>query len=186
MLIMLDIAREFDYKITAFHHATEAYKIADVLAEEGVCGALWADWWGFKMESNDAIEENIALMEQAGACAIVHSDSARDIQRLNQEAAKALMAAQRMGLPYDEALAMRWLTQNAAKALGIADQTGSLAPGLMADVVLWTGNPFSVYSRAERVWIDGHLHYAAGPEGVRPTTDFDLAQTPAGRGEARQ
>ncbi|MGD1989314.1 MAG: amidohydrolase [Pseudomonadales bacterium] len=186
MLIMLDIAREFDYKITAFHHATEAYKIADVLAEEGVCGALWADWWGFKMESNDAIEENIALMEQAGACAIVHSDSARDIQRLNQEAAKALMAAQRMGLPYDEALAIRWLTQNAAKALGIADQTGTLAPGLMADVVLWTGNPFSVYSRAERVWIDGHLHYAAGSDGVRPTTDFDLAQTPAGRGEAQQ
>ena len=91
-----------------------------------------------------------------------------------------------MGLPYDEALTIRWLTQNAAKALGIADQAGTLAPGLMADVVLWTGNPFSIYGRAEQVWIDSHLHYAAGSDGVRPTTDFDLAQTPAGRGEAQQ
>ncbi|MEE4360882.1 MAG: amidohydrolase family protein [Pseudomonadales bacterium] len=183
MLVMLEIAREFGYRITAFHHATEAYKIADVLAEEGVCAALWADWWGFKLEAFDAIEENVALVEAAGACAIVHSDSPRDIQRLNQEAAKALMAARRMGATLDEADAIRWLTANAAEALGVGDRTGRLAPGYMADVVLWSGNPFSVYSTAQRVWIDGVLRYSAEDPAFRPLTDFDVGQTPAGRGE---
>ena len=87
MAIMLDLAKEFGFKVAAFHHGVEAYKLADRLAAEGVCGALWADWWGFKMEALDGIEENIALVDRpAGGCAIVHSDSSEGIQRLNQEA----------------------------------------------------------------------------------------------------
>src|SRR6185436_7145162 len=146
MLEMIQVAREFGYKISAFHHATEAYKIADVLAANGICAALWADSWGFKMEAFDAIRENVALVDHAqGGCAIVHSDSALGIQRLNQEAGKAMAAGRRMGLPLREEDAIRWITLNPAKALGIADQTGSLAEGKMADVVIWSGNPFSVY-----------------------------------------
>lgn len=181
MLVMLEIAREFDYEVGTFHHATEAYKIADVLAETGTCAAMWADWWGFKLEAFDAVEANIPMVDAAGACAIVHSDSERDIQRLNQEAAKAMTAARRMGMEVDEARAIRWLTSNAAESLGIGERTGRLEPGYMADVVLWNGNPFSVLARAEQVWIDGVLRF--DQDGLRPLTDFDIGQTPAGRGE---
>ena len=184
MLVMLEIAREFDYRITAFHHATEAYKIGDVLAEEGVCAAMWADWWGFKLEAFDAVGANVPMVDAQGACAIVHSDSARDIQRLNQEAAKAMGSARRMGLEVDEATAIRWITSNAAAALGLGDRTGQLTPGYLADVVLWDGNPFSIYTRAEKVWIDGALRFDATDPDSRWTTDFELDQTPAGRGEA--
>lgn len=184
MGLMLDVAEEFGYRITAFHHATEAYKIADVLASAEVCAAVWADWWGFKMEALDAIEANAALVHAAeGGCAIIHSDSPRDIQRLNQEAAKAMAAGRRMGLAIDEADAIRWLTGNAAKALGIAEETGLLRPGLAADVVLWSGNPFSVYSRPEKVWIDGVLRHDRSDTDSRWRTDFDLGLTPAGQWE---
>jgi imidazolonepropionase-like amidohydrolase len=174
MLTMIDIAKEFGYKVTAFHHAVEAYKIADVLAANGICADMWADWWGFKMEAFDGIRENIALVEKAGACAIVHSDSADGIQRLNQEAAKAMAAGNRMGMHLREEDAIRWLTINPAKSLGIGQQTGSLEPGKMADVVLWSGNPFSVYSRAEKVWIDGALIYDRDDPARQPAMDFDL------------
>ena len=90
MAIMIDMAKEFGYHVTAFHHAVEAYKIADLLRENDVCAVMWADWYGFKMESYDAVKENIPLVQNAGACAIVHSDDPNYIQRLNQEAAKAL------------------------------------------------------------------------------------------------
>ena len=67
-------------------------------AANGICAAMWADWWGFKMEAYDGINENIPLVDKAGACAIVHSDDANGIQRLNQEAAKALADGRRMGI----------------------------------------------------------------------------------------
>lgn len=180
MLVMLDVAKEFGYRVGTFHHAVEAYKIADVLAEQGVCAAMWADWWGFKEEAFDGVEANIPMVDAAGACAIVHSDSARDIQRLNQEAAKAIGAGRRMGIDVDEAHAIRWLTANPAKSLGIDDVTGRLAPGYMADVVIWDGNPFSVYTRTRQVFIDGVLRYDARDPALRPVTDFEIGQTPAG------
>jgi imidazolonepropionase-like amidohydrolase len=174
MLTMIDIAKEFGYKIAAFHHAVEAYKIADVLAANGICADMWADWWGFKMEAFDGIRENIALVEKAGGCAIVHSDSAEGIQRLNQEAAKAMAAGNRMGMSLREEDAIRWITLNPAKSLGIDRQTGSLEAGKMADVVVWSGNPFSVYSRAEKVYIDGALAYDRNDPARQPEMDFEL------------
>ncbi len=129
---MLDLAKEYGFKIAAFHHGVEAYKIADRLAAEGVCGALWADWWGFKMESFDGIQENIALVDRVpGGCAIVHSDSAEGIQRLNQEAAKVIANAGRVGIRISPEHAIQWLTRNPAKAvqnlnimLGLDEATG--------------------------------------------------------------
>lgn len=176
MAIMIDLSREMGYKIGTFHHAVESYKIADLLAREGICSAMWADWYGFKMESYDAVKENIALVHKAGACAIVHSDDPNGIQRLNQEAAKALAAGRRIGLDISEATAWTWLSANPARALGIFDKTGSLKPGKMADVVLWNGNPFSNYSRPERVWVDGALLYDANNPRLRPVSDFELGQ----------
>ncbi|HET7708210.1 MAG TPA: amidohydrolase [Sphingomicrobium sp.] len=176
MALMIDMAKEFGYKITAFHHAVESYKIADLLAREGICSAMWADWYGFKMESYDAIEENIPFVHKAGACAIVHSDDANGIQRLYQEAAKALADGRRAGVNISDEVAFTWLSANPAKALGIFDKTGSLKPGKMADVVMWNGNPFSNYTRPERVWIDGALMYDANNPKRRPVSDFELGQ----------
>jgi imidazolonepropionase-like amidohydrolase len=179
MAIMLDLAREFGFKVAAFHHGVEAYKIADRLAAEGVCGALWADWWGFKMEALDGIEENLALVDRpANGCAIVHSDSPEGIQRLNQEAAKAMAHARRVGIEITPQHAIRWLTANPARALGIDAQTGTLEPGKMGDVVVWNGTPFSVYAHAEKVYIDGALMFDRNDKARQPESDFLLGQAP--------
>jgi len=177
MMTVLDMAREFGYKVTAFHHAVEAYKIADVLAKQGVCAAMWADWWGFKMEAYDGIQENIAMVDHApGGCAIVHSDSAEGIQRLNQEAAKAMSRGNRVGFHITPEHAIMWLTANPAKALGILAQTGTLEKGKMADVVLWNGDPFSVYAKADQVFIDGALVFDRSNPALQPVSDFELGQ----------
>lgn len=174
MATMIAIANEFNFRITAFHHAVEAYKIADLLAENEICAAMWADWWGFKMEAFDGIRENIAFVDKAGACAIVHSDSDTGVQHLNQEAAKAMAAAQQVGIEITPEHALRWLTLNPAKALGIEAETGSLAAGKMADIVIWDGNPFSVYSKPEKVFIDGALVYDRDDPSRQPKSDFSV------------
>ena len=176
MAQMIDVAREAGYKIGTFHHAVESYKVADLLAANGICSAMWADWYGFKMEAYDAIKENIPFVDKAGACAIVHSDDPNGIQRLYQEAAKALADGRRAGYNVSDEYAWRWLSYNPALALGIAERTGSLKPGKMADVVLWNGHPFNTYTRPERVWIDGALLYDANNPRLRPVSDFELGQ----------
>ena len=193
MAIMIEIAKEFDFEISMFHHAVEAYKVADLLAENQICAAMWADWWGFKHEAYDMIFENIPFVDKASVtktidgetvelkgCAVVHSDSALGIQRLNQEAAKAMAAGNRAGLNIDEAHAMRWLTENPAKAIGIADKVGTLTVGKNADVVIWDRNPFSVYAHADKVFIDGALMYDRFDPAKQPRTDFDLGLTAGG------
>ncbi|MGH8061047.1 MAG: amidohydrolase [Pseudoxanthomonas sp.] len=177
MATMLDLAKEFGFKIAAFHHGVEAYKIADRLATENVCGALWADWWGFKMEAFDGIQENIALVDRpANSCAIVHSDSEEGIQRLNQEAAKVMAHARQVGIDIPPERAIRWLTRNPAKAMGIDNVTGTLEAGKMADVVVWNQDPFSVYAHAEQVYIDGARVYDRNDPGRQPRSDFMLGQ----------
>ena len=176
MATMINIANEFNYKITAFHHGVEAYKIADLLAENNICGALWADWWGFKHEAYDMVQANIAIVDQAlggKGCAIVHSDDAIGIQHLNQEASKALSAGLRAGYDISKARAMNWITSNPAKAAGIYDQTGSLKVGKNADVVIWSKNPFSVYALVEKVFIDGATAYDK-ESNFQPASDFDV------------
>jgi imidazolonepropionase-like amidohydrolase len=176
MAFMIDLSKEMGYKITAFHHAVESYKIADLLRANDICSAVWADWYGFKMESYDGIPENAAFIHNAGACTIIHSDDENGIQRLNQEAAKAQAAGRRAGITIPDEQVIRWLTLNPAHAMGIEQWTGSLASGKMADVVLWNGNPLSVYSRPEKVWIDGALMFDADNPKMRPVSDFELGQ----------
>jgi len=176
MVQVLDMAKEFDYKVTSFHHGVEAYKIADRLAEEDVCASIWADWWGFKMEAYDGVRENLPLVHNAGACAIVHSDSEVGIQRLNQEAAKAWSDGKRAGLDISQADAWTWLSANPAKSLGIFEETGSLEAGKAADIVIWTGDPFSVYSKPEQVYIDGAKLFDLNDDTLLPVTDFELGQ----------
>ncbi len=173
---MLDVMKEFDYKISSFHHAVESYKIADKLAEDGVCSSMWADWWGFKMEAYDGIRENIPMVHKAGACAIVHSDSDSGIQRLNQEAAKALADGRRVGIDISKAEAWQWLSLNPAKSLGIDDKTGTLEAGKDADVVLWSGDPFSVYTKADMTFVDGAVTFDRHDPSRQPVMDFELGQ----------
>lgn len=180
MAIVLDMAKEFGYKVGTFHHAVEAYKIADLLKANGTCAAVWADWWGFKMESYDAISENLAVLEREGACGMIHSDDANGIQRLNQEIGKVRAAAKRAGFVIPEEIAWKWVAITPAKALGVDQVTGSLKPGKMADVVLWNGNPFSVYTRPEKVWVDGALLFDMHNPKLRPVSDFELGQPGSG------
>lgn len=173
MLAALQVADEFGFKVRAFHHALEAYKIRDVLARKGVAVATWDDWWGFKMEAYDGIPENLALVDEAGARAVVHSDSAIAIQILNQAAAKALAAGRAAGVKIDEDEAIKWVTANPAWALGIDGQVGTIEPGKRADVVVWSEDPFSTYARADRVFVDGQLVFDRSRFGA-PWSDFEL------------
>jgi imidazolonepropionase-like amidohydrolase len=178
MSLMMELAESFGFKIRSFHHAVEAYKIADRLAAAGTAASMWADRWGFKAEAYDGIRENAAIVSAAGGRAIIHSDSAVGIQHLNQEAAKAMYAGRRAGIEISDDEALRWITRNSAWALGIDTETGSIEPGKLADLVVWDRNPFSVYARAEQVFIDGALVYSRGDQAHDPRTDFDIGLQP--------
>ncbi len=175
MAQILDLAKEFDYKVTTFHHAIEAYKIGDLLKDAGTCAAMWADWWGFKMEAYDTIRENIPFVHAQGACAMIHSDDPLGVQRLNQETAKAWSDGNKAGLGISKADAMAWMTSNPAKALGLSDEIGALEIGKRADIVLWNTDPFSVYARPEKVMIDGAVVFDRAA-GLKPKSDFKLGQ----------
>jgi imidazolonepropionase-like amidohydrolase len=178
MAQMMDIAKEFGYSIRSFHHAVEAYKIADLLARDSISASVWADWGAFKMEALDAVKANAAIVHHAGARAIIHSDDPSGSQRLNQEAAKAMYAGRDVGITVTPDEALKWVTMNPAWALGLQDRIGSLEVGKNADVVLWSGNPFSVYSRTEKVWIDGALMFDRLDPAQRWRTDFELGFVP--------
>jgi imidazolonepropionase-like amidohydrolase len=178
MAQMIDIAKEFGYSIRSFHHVIEGYKIGDLLAKNDIAASVWADWGGFKMEALDTVVANAAIIHTAGGRAIIHSDSPADSQRLNQEAAKAMAAGNQAGLKITQEDAIKWITLNPAWALGLDDKIGSLAPGKNADLVLWSGNPFSVYTRTEKVWIDGSLRYDRNTPNTRWRTDFELGWMP--------
>ena len=185
MAQMIDIAREFGYRIRSFHHGVEAYKIADLLARDSIGASVWADWGAFKLEAADAVRGNMALLNRAGVRTIMHSDDASGEQRLNQEAAKAMAEGNRIGIPVSEDEAVRWMTINPAWALGLDDRIGSLQVGKNADVVLWSGNPFSVYSKAEKVWVDGAMLFDRLDPTSQWRTDFELGFVPANGGGAR-
>lgn len=177
MAMMIDLSKEFNYHAGTFHHGIEAYKIADLLAENGSCAALWPDWWGFKMEAYDMVQENVAIVDAVkNSCAVVHSDSDTTIQRLNQEAAKVMYSANQNGFDISEQHAIKWITANAAKSLGIEDKTGSLEAGKQGDVVIWDQSPFSVYAKAEQVFVDGAKVYDRNDSAFQAQSDFMLGQ----------
>jgi len=179
MAQMIDVAREFGYRIRSFHHGVEAYKVADLLARDSIAASIWSDWGGFKMEALDGVVGNLPLVHAAGAMTVVHSDDPSGSQRLTQEAAKGIALGRRLGIDVSEDDAIRWVTYNPAWTLGLHDRIGSLEPGKNADVVLWSANPFSVYARAEKVWIDGALLYDRLDPTEQWRTDFELGFVPA-------
>ena len=170
---VLDLAKEFGFQVRSFHHAVEAYKLADRLAQEGTAVSTWVDWWGFKMESFDGVAQNVALLHRAGARPVLHSDSNTEVRRLNQEAAKARTAGRRFGLDATDDEVLRWVTANPAWALGVQDQLGTLETGKRADVVVWSAHPLSVYALTKQVFMDGELVYDRAKHAP-PLSDFEL------------
>ncbi|WP_198351005.1 amidohydrolase family protein [Flavisphingomonas formosensis] len=182
MATMLDLSHAIGFRIAAFHHAVEAYKIAPLLAANQVCAAVWSDWWGFKMEALDAIRENAAFVDAApGGCAMMHSDSPVLGQRLNVEAGKAAAAGRRAGLSLPPEHVIAWVTANPAKAMGIADRVGSLEPGKDADAVIWSADPFSVYAHADIVFVDGAIAFDRSDPARQPRPDFEIGRAPEPR-----
>ena len=174
MAVMIDMAKEFGYQIKAFHRTMEGYKIADMLKENDICSVMWADLWGYRAEVTDGIDENIAMTARHGACVAMQSDDVQVLQRLNMEMAKAWADGKKNGIDIPKAEAFSWITLNTAKTLGIDHLTGSLEVGKMADVVLWTGDPFSVYTLTDTVFIDGAITFKRDDPNTYWQSDFEL------------
>ena len=154
MLTEMAMAKEFGYKLRAFHHALEAYKVADKIAANNVGIATFADWWGFKHEAWDAIPWNAVISMRKGVRVAIKSDSEDFTRRLNQEAAKTMRYG---GATEDEALKM--ITINPAWIIGVDDRVGSIDVGKDADLVIWDGYPLSSYGVPDKVFIDGDVYF---------------------------
>ncbi|MDM4764921.1 amidohydrolase family protein [Pelomonas sp. SE-A7] len=159
ILMFTKIAKEFGLKVAAFQHVLEGYKVAKEIASIGAGSSTFSDWWAYKMEVVDAIPYNGAIMQKVGVVTSFNSDSNELARRLNTEAAKAVRYG---GL--SEAEALKFVTLNPAKQLGVADRVGSLEVGKDADFVLWNGNPLATTSRAEQTWIEGRLYFSRGDD----------------------
>jgi len=164
MLTEMAMAKEFGYKIRAFHHALEAYKIADQLAANNVAIATFSDWWGYKQEAWDAIPWNATMSMRKGVRVAIKSDSEDYTRRLNQEAAKTIRYG---GATEEEALKM--ITLNAAWIIGVDDRVGSIEAGKDADLVIWNGYPLSSYGVPEKVLIDGEVYFDRAQPGLGTT-----------------
>ena len=152
-LTEMAIAREFGYKIHAFHHSLEVYKVADKVAAEGIAMGTWPDWWGYKQEAYDATPWDAYISKQHGVRVVIQSDSEDLTRRLNQEAGKLV----HYGFTEDEAL--KTITIDAAWMVGVDDRVGSLDVGKDGDVVIWNHDPLSSYALADQVFIDGDLYF---------------------------
>ena len=164
MLTEIAMAKEFGYKIRAFHHALEAYKVADKIASENIGIATFSDWWGYKQEAWDAIPWNAVIAVRKGVRVAIKSDSEDYTRRLNQEAAKTMRYG---GATEEEALKM--ITLNAAWIVGVDDRVGSIDVGKDADLVIWDGYPLSSYGVPEKVLIDGDVYFDRSQAGLGTT-----------------
>jgi imidazolonepropionase-like amidohydrolase len=164
MLTEIAMAKEFGYKIRAFHHALEAYKVADQVAANDIAIATFADWWGYKQEAWDAIPWNAVMCMRKGVRVAIKSDSGDYTRRLNQEAAKAIRYG---GATEEEALKM--ITLNPAWIIGVDDRVGSIDVGKDADLVIWDGYPLSTTGVPEKVLIDGEVYFDRSQSGLGTT-----------------
>ena len=153
-LMLMRLAEEMGFKIATFQHILEGYKVADEMAKHGVGGSTFSDWWAYKVEAEDAVPYNAAIMHKRGVLVSINSDSAEHARRLNTEAAKSMHWG---GLTEDEVFA--FVTINPAKQLKIDSRVGSLEVGKDADVVIWNKHPLSTYAIVDRVYIDGQQYY---------------------------
>jgi imidazolonepropionase-like amidohydrolase len=154
ILMMMNVAEKFDFRVNTFTHILEGYKVADDMKTHGVGASTFSDWWAYKFEVNDAIPFNGALLHNQGVVVAYNSDDAEMSRRLNQEAAKAVKYGN-----ISEEDAWKFVTLNPAKLLHIDDKVGSVKVGKDADLVLWNNNPLSIYAKAEKTLIDGVVYF---------------------------
>ncbi|MGB2171281.1 MAG: amidohydrolase, partial [Flavobacteriaceae bacterium] len=152
--MLMKVAERFGVTINTFTHILEGYKVADKMKAHGVGGSTFSDWWAYKFEVNDAIPYNGAIMHNEGVTVAFNSDDSEMSRRLNQEAAKAVKYG---GVSEEEA--WKFVTLNPAKLLHIDDKVGSIKVGKVADLVLWSTHPMSIYTIAEKTMIDGIVYY---------------------------
>ena len=152
--MLMNVAEQFNFRINTFTHILEGYKVADKMKAHGVAASTFSDWWNYKWEVRYAIPYNAAILHKEGVVTSINSDDAEMGRRLNQEAAKSIKYG---GMSEEDALKM--VTLNPARMLHLEKDMGSLKAGKSADVVLWSGNPLSVYAKAEKTIIDGKVYF---------------------------
>lgn len=152
--MLMKVADKFGFNINTFTHILDGYKVADKMKDHGVGASTFSDWWAYKFEVNDAIPYNAAILHNVGVVTAINSDSAEMSRRLNQEAAKSVKYG---GISEEDA--WKFVTLNPAKLLHIDDKVGSIKVGKDADIVLWSGHPMSVYSKAEKTLIEGVTYF---------------------------
>lgn len=152
--MLLRVAESFDFRVNTFTHILEGYKVADKMKAHGASASTFSDWWAYKMEVQDAIPYNASIMQQVGLNVCINSDDAEMARRLNQEAAKTVKYG---GMSEEEAWKM--VTINPAKALHVTDRVGSIKTGKDADLVIWSANPLSIYTKAETTVVDGIVYF---------------------------
>ena len=151
---LIEVADKLGFKVNTFTHILEGYKVADKMLKHGANASTFSDWWAYKVEVDDAIPYNAAIMTKVGLNVAINSDDAEMARRLNQEAAKTIKYG---GMTPEQALAM--VTINPAKMLHVADRVGSLKVGKDADVVLWSDNPLSIYAKSLYTIVDGTVYF---------------------------
>jgi imidazolonepropionase-like amidohydrolase len=152
--MLMKVAERFGFTVNTFTHILEGYKVADKMAEHGVGGSTFSDWWAYKYEVREAIPYNAAIMANAGVTVAINSDDGEMARRLNQEAAKTIKYGD-----MSEIEAMKMVTINPAKLLHLDDRMGSLKVGKDADIVVWTDHPLSVYAKAQMTLVDGRVYF---------------------------
>ena len=162
ILQLMRAVEEFGVRIHTFQHVLEGYKVADEMAKHGAMASTFSDWWAYKVEAYDAIPYNAALMTERGVIVSINSDDAEEMRHLNQEAAKTMRWG---GLSANEALKL--VTLNAARQVGVADRVGSIEVGKDADLVIYSGHPLSVYGVVEQTIIDGTVYFDRAKDGER-------------------
>ncbi|CAN5723220.1 amidohydrolase family protein [soil metagenome] len=152
--MLIHVADTFGFKVNTFTHILEGYKVADKMKAHGVAASTFSDWWAYKMEVQDAMAYNAAIMQKVGLIVAINSDDAEMARHLNQEAAKSIKYG---NIAETEALNMN--TINPATMLHVADRVGSIKVGKDADVVLWTASPVSIYAKPEKTIVDGVVYF---------------------------
>jgi len=177
ILMLINLADEFGFKVKTFQHVLEGYKVAREIAQHGAGASIFADFWGYKIEAYDAIPYNAAILTRAGVVVSMNSDSDERARRLNIEAAKAMHYGD---LSEEEALKL--ITINPAIQLGIQNRVGSIEVGKDADLAIWNAHPLSVYARVDTTFIDGDIFFdrqqdlARRPELAKERARLELAE----------
>lgn len=168
IMMLINVAREYGFRINDFTHVLEGYRVADELVAAGAGASTFADNWAYKLEAYDAIPHNAALMAERGVLVSINSDSDERARRLYQEAAKAMHYG---GASEEEAL--RMITLNPARQLGVGDRTGSIDVGKDADIAIFNGHPFAPGSRVEMTLVDGRVFF---DRSTAPTLEERMRQ----------